>query len=234
MPIASARSPRTRGAPFVILAIAALALVAGCAARPDLGRSRMGAPGIGAIGGGVGGYLVGDLVDGRHARGTRVAGAGIVPLAGAQIGAYMDRQERELRERTDGTDVRVTRQGDDLLLDLPSGVAFAYRSAIVQPGFRHTLDQVAGIVARDRQTYVDVYGHTDAVGGDAYNQALSEQRAGAVAALLEADGVQPARVATRGFGRTRPVASNEAEDGRAANRRVEIRLVPVRQGDAGS
>ena len=77
------------------------------------------------------------------------------------------------------------------------------------------------------QTYVDVYGHTDSSGSDAYNQGLSERRAAAVADYLSSHGVQSARLGTRGFGETQPVASNATEDGRAANRRVEIKIVPV-------
>ncbi|MGI4731807.1 MAG: OmpA family protein [Janthinobacterium lividum] len=215
-----------------IAALAALCTAAACTA-PDTARPRISDTGIGAIGGGLSGYLLGDVVGGRRTRGARIAGAGIGALAGAGIGAYMNRQERDLRARTAGTDIRVTRQGDDLLLSLPSGVTFAYASADVQAGFRRTVDQVATVIAQYPQTYVDVYGHTDSVGGDAYNQALSDRRAGAVAAFLEADGVQPARIGTRGFGRTQPIASNETEEGRATNRRVEIRLVPVHQGDAG-
>ena len=214
-----------------LAALAALVL-AGCAA-PDSRQQRFAPPPIGAIGGGVSGYLLGDVVGGRRARGVRVAGAGVAALPLAAVGLYLDREERELRAAAAGTDVEVTRQGDDLLLALPSGAVFAYDSAEVAPPFRRTLDRLAATIARDRQTYVDVYGHTDSIGGDAYNQALSERRAGSVAAYLEADGVQPARIGARGFGRTQPIASNETDAGRAANRRVEIRLVPVRQGDAG-
>ena len=209
------------------------ALVAGCTTDPDTGRRRISDTGIGAIGGALGGYLIGDLAGGRHDRAAKLAGAGIGALAGAGIGAYMDRQERELRARTQGTYVRVTRQGDDLLLQIPAGITFAYDSADVAPAFRQTLDQVADVLGRYGQTYVDVYGHTDSVGSDGYNQVLSERRAESVAGYLVAHGVRSERIGTRGFGETQPVASNETDAGRAANRRVEIKLVPVREGDRG-
>ena len=152
-------------------------------------------------------------------------------LAGAGIGAYMDRQERQLRERTAGTDVQVIRRGDDLVLNIPSGITFAYDSSAVQPQFQRTLDQVAQTLAEYKETYIDVYGHTDATGSDAYNQALSERRAIAVADYLAGRGVQAARIATRGYGKTQPIASNDTDAGRAANRRVEIKIVPIRQND---
>ena len=132
---------------------------------------------------------------------------------------------------TAGTDVQVVRQGDDLLLNIPSGINFAYNSANVEPQFRATLDRVAGVLSEYNQSYIDVYGHTDSTGSDAYNQTLSERRAASVADYLSSHGVQAARIATRGFGETQPIASNETEEGRAANRRVEIKIVPVSQND---
>jgi len=216
------------------LGAAAIALlVAGCVTDPETGQRRLSKAAIGGIGGALGGYLLGDIVGGRHDRTEKLLGAGIGGLAGAGIGAYMDRQERELRERTAGTDVSITRQGDDLVLNMPSGITFATDSATIDPQFRPTLDKVADVLARYNQTYVDVYGHTDSTGSDAYNQGLSERRAQSVAGYLESRGVIAARVGTRGFGETQPIASNDTEAGRAANRRVEIKLVPVQQGDVG-
>ncbi|WP_322964652.1 OmpA family protein [Sphingomonas fuzhouensis] len=212
-------------------ALSALVATSACTTDPETGQQRLSKAAIGGIGGAVGGYLLGDLVGGRHDRTEKILGAGIGGLAGAGIGAYMDKQERDLRARTAGTDVQVVRQGDDLLLNLPSGITFAYNSAQVQPQFRQTLDQVADILSQYKQTYIDVYGHTDSTGSDAYNQRLSEQRAVAVADYLASRGVQPARIGTRGFGKSQPIASNDTEEGRAANRRVEIKIVPIREGD---
>ncbi|PZQ58541.1 MAG: hypothetical protein DI544_13935 [Sphingomonas taxi] len=214
-----------------MLACASLVTVAACTTDPETGQRTISKTAIGGIGGALGGYLLGDLVGGRRDRTEKIIGAGIGGIAGAGIGAYMDKQERELRERTRGTDVQVTRQGDDLLLNIPSGINFAYNSAAVQPQFRATLDKVASVLAEYNQTYVDVYGHTDSTGSDSYNQDLSERRAVSVADYLSSHGVQAARIATRGFGETQPIESNETEQGRAANRRVEIKVVPVSQND---
>ena len=221
-------------APKFLASISALALVGGtaaCTTDPDTGERRISRAGIGAIGGVVGGYLLGDLVGGRRDRTAKIIGAGLGGLAGAGIGAYMDRQERELRARTAGTDVQVTRQGDDLILNIPSGINFAYNSAEVQPQFQRTLDQVAGTLAEYRETYIDVYGHTDSTGSDQYNQQLSERRATSVADYLSGRGVQSARIATRGYGETQPIASNDTPEGQAANRRVEIKIVPINENE---
>ncbi len=211
----------------------ALLATAACTTDPETGQQRISKAAIGGIGGALGGYLLGDLVGGRRDRTEKIVGAGIGGIAGAGIGAYMDKQERDLRARTAGTDVEVIRQGDDLLLNIPSGINFAYNSAAVQPQFQRTLDQVASVLSEYNRTYVDVYGHTDSTGSDSYNQVLSERRAAAVADYLSTRGVQSARIGTRGFGETQPIATNETEEGRAANRRVEIKIVPISQNEVG-
>jgi outer membrane protein OmpA-like peptidoglycan-associated protein len=125
----------------------------------------------------------------------------------------------------------VIRQGDDLILNIPSGINFATDSAVVAPSFRQTLDQVGQVLGSYNRTYVDVYGHTDSTGSDVYNQSLSERRAVSVADYLTTRGVQAARIGTRGFGESQPIASNDTEEGRAANRRVEIKIVPIAETD---
>ena len=217
--------------PILLASLAALVATSACTTDPETGQQRISKTAIGGIGGALGGYLLGDIVGGRRDRTEKIVGAGLGGLAGAGIGAYMDRQERQLRERTAGTDVQVIRRGDDLVLNIPSGITFAYDSSAVQPQFQRTLDQVAQTLAEYKETYIDVYGHTDATGSDAYNQALSERRAVAVADYLAGRGVQAARIATRGYGKTQPIASNDTDAGRAANRRVEIKIVPIREND---
>jgi outer membrane protein OmpA-like peptidoglycan-associated protein len=224
---------RIKSALVASLAGGALLATAACTTDPETGERRISKAAIGGIGGALGGYLLGDLVGGRRDRTEKIVGAGIGGIAGAGIGAYMDKQERDLRARTAGTDVQVIRQGDDLLLNIPSGINFAYNSAVVQPQFQRTLDQVAGVLGEYNRTYIDVYGHTDSTGSDAYNQTLSEQRARSVADYLSGRGVQEVRIGTRGFGETQPIDSNETDQGRAANRRVEIKIVPISQTEVG-
>jgi len=114
---------------------------------------------------------------------------------------------------------------------MPSNVTFPVDSSAIQPSFQATLASVADTLSRYEKSYVDVLGHTDSTGSDAYNQSLSERRAEAVANFLANSGVQRARLATRGYGESQPIASNATEEGRAANRRVEIKIVPIAQAD---
>ncbi|MGY2734521.1 OmpA family protein [Sphingomonas sp. UYP23] len=186
---------------------------------------------VGGIDGALGGYLLGDLIGGRRLRTAKIAAAGIGGIVGPAIGGYMDEQESELRARTAGTDIQLTRRGDDLILSIPSGLSFAYKSDAVAPGFQPTLDQIAGVLRAHDHAFVDIYGHTDSVGSDAYNQRLSERRAASVAAYLAGHGVNRARLGTKGFGKAQPIASNETPEGQAANRRVEIKIVPIADTD---
>ncbi|MFM2237459.1 MAG: hypothetical protein RL209_1493 [Pseudomonadota bacterium] len=201
-----------------------------CVTDPETGNRTISKAAIGGIGGALGGYLLGDLVGGRRDRTEKILGAGIGAVTGAGVGYYMDQQERKLRQQTAGTGINVIREGDNLVLDMPSEITFGVDSANIDPGFRNTLDQLASTLTQYEKTYVDVLGHTDSTGSDTYNQALSERRAYAVADYLSSRGVQSARLAARGYGESQPKASNLDTAGRAANRRVEIRLVPVTQG----
>lgn len=211
--------------------LAAMLATAACTTDPNTGQRSISKAAIGGIGGALGGYLLGDLVGGKRDRTEKIVGAGIGAIAGAGIGAYMDAQERKLREETAGTGVDVIRDGDNLLLRMPSGITFGYDSATVQPQFQPTLNDVASVLAQYPKTYIDVLGHTDSDGSDAYNQGLSERRAQSVASYLVSRGVQSARIGTRGYGETQPIASNLTEEGKAANRRVEIKIAPVTEGD---
>ncbi len=222
---------RSRSHIFLATAVASLAL-SGCVTDPETGNRKMSKAGIGAIGGALGGYLLGDILGGRNDRTEKVIGAGIGAMAGAGVGAYMDAQEKKLRQQTAGSGVDVVRQGDELLLRMPSGITFATNQSEIQPQFRSTLDQVADTLSQYPKTMIDVLGHTDSDGSEAYNQALSERRAQSVASYLGGRGIAPVRMATMGYGETRPIASNETADGKSQNRRVEIKIVPVVQDGA--
>lgn len=218
-------------AKLVMATAAAGLLTAGCTTNPETGNQRISKSGIGAIAGAVGGFLVGDLVGGKRDRTEKILGAGIGALAGAGVGHYMDEQEKKLRQQTAGTDVEVVRKGDEILLNMPSGVTFDTNSYTVKPEFQGTLNQVASTLSQYNQTYIDVYGHTDSTGNDSINIPLSQNRAQAVANYLSQRGVISARIGTQGFGSSQPIASNDTNVGRQANRRVEIKIVPVSQND---
>jgi outer membrane protein OmpA-like peptidoglycan-associated protein len=214
-------------------AAAAVALLSTTACTTDAdGERHVSTKGaVGGVVGAVVGYFGGDLIGGRHDRTEKILGAGIGAVAGAAVGTYMDRQEKELRDKTAGTGVEIDRQGDELLLTVPSGITFPVNRYDIQPQFQSTLDQVATTLAAYTATMIDVYGHTDPSGGDSINIPLSRNRASSVATYLAARGVQRERIATQGFGSSQPLAGNDnsTEAERAANRRVEIRIVPVKQ-----
>ena len=151
-------------------------------------------------------------------------------LAGAAVGQYMDRQERELNEDLAGTGAEVTRDGDALLVSFPSNVTFGVDSSEIRPGFYSTLDDVSATLNRYPQSYLDVVGHTDSTGSDSYNQALSERRAESVSNYFRSRRVEPARIASYGLGETQPVGSNATDDGRQQNRRVELKITPATRG----
>ena len=221
-----------RHSKFALVAAVAAMTLTGCVTNPETGNRTISKTAIGGVGGAVGGYLLGDLLGGRNDRTEKIVGAGIGAIAGAGVGAYMDAQEKKMRERTAGTGVDVVREGDELLLRMPSGITFATDQSAIQPQFRPTLDEVAQTLAEYPKTIIDVLGHTDSDGSEAYNQALSERRARSVSDYLTSHGVAAVRIATTGYGETRPIASNETPDGKAQNRRVEIKVVPAVEGGA--
>ena len=210
--------------------VAAMLPLSACVTDPTTGKRTISKAAMVDGGGSLRCALLGDLIGGKRDRTEKIVGAGIGAVAGAGVGYYMDEQEKKLRQQTAGTGINVIRDGDNLVLDMPSEVTFGVDSANIDAGFRSTLDQVASTLTQYEKTYVDVMGHTDSTGSDAYNQSLSERRASAVANYLSTRGVQSARLATRGYGESQPKASNLDAAGRSANRRVEIRLVPVTQG----
>jgi outer membrane protein OmpA-like peptidoglycan-associated protein len=209
-------------------AVTALGMTA-CTTDPYTGQQRVNRTAVGIAAGAIGGYLLGDLVGGHNDRTEQLLGAGIGAIAGGAVGAYMDRQEADLRRQTAGTGVDVLRQGDDLILRMPSSVTFDVDRWEVKPQFYGVLDDVGRTLGSYNQTYIDVLGHTDTTGSNEHNQLLSERRAAAVADYLATRGVARARMATRGFGETAPLYLPDDDDmKRAANRRVEIKIVPFR------
>lgn len=212
----------------LVLAVTATSLtLAACVTDPETGQQGMTRAGGGALAGAGAGALLGAILGGSNNRAAVLIGTGIGAIAGGSVGSYMDKQERELRARTAGTGIEVQREGDQIALKLPSGISFDFNSAAIRPEFKPALDQVAQTLASYQSTFVDVTGHTDSIGSVQVNQRLSEQRAESVANYFALQGVNRARIATRGYGKTMPIATNDTEEGRAQNRRVEIKLTPV-------
>jgi outer membrane protein OmpA-like peptidoglycan-associated protein len=173
-------------------------------------------------------YLQGPLIGGHAARVKKARAAGLKLLGPAAAADYVRRQELDLRRQTAGTGVDVIRSGDLIILRLPATLTFDVGRAEIRPQALSTVTEIGLTLKRFNQSLVDVLGHTDATGTAAANQALSQRRAEAVAAHLRSRGVAGARIATRGYGSTYPIGDNVTEQGRALNRRVEIKLVPLR------
>lgn len=190
----------------------------------DPNRTGRGAA-IGAVAGAVLGAASGGDATERRQRAT--VGAATGAAIGAGVGVYQDRQEAALRRQMAGTGVEVERQGDNITLNMPSGITFDFDRADLKSEFRPVLDNLATTLNEYNQTRIEVTGHTDSKGTDAYNMTLSQNRANAVAGYLGSRGVASSRMVVSGAGETRPVASNDTESGRAQNRRVEITLVPM-------
>lgn len=180
---------------------------------------------IGAVSGAVAGLVTGDSSMERKKR--ALVGAGLGALAGAAVGGYMDRQEAKLRAELERTGVSVTRIGDNITLNMPGNVTFATNSAGLNAEFFEVLNSVSLVVNEFDQTVIEVAGHTDSTGSETYNQSLSEQRAGAVASYLQTRRVRGDRIIALGMGESLPIQTNESVNGRQANRRVELTLVPL-------
>jgi len=217
---------------MIVTTCATLAL-ASCATTPDdpNKNTKKGAA-TGAAAGAVIGAIVGYSQDksGGALRGALIGGAAGGAL-GAGVGYYMDKQEAEFREKLAAEQaahqIEVERlQNENLKITMNSEVSFDYNSAALKPAFYNTLDKVSDILARYNRTTVQVVGHTDSTGSEAYNQALSQRRANSVAYYLEDRGVSAGRVRAVGRGELEPRVSNATESGRQLNRRVELLIIP--------
>lgn len=216
--------------PVVKAALAAVLALAGCQTLdPYTGESKTSRTTYGALIGAGAGAVVG-MISGNDAKQRRqraLLGAGIGGLGGGAIGAYQDRQESELRAQMRDSGVTVTRKGDDIVLNMPGNITFRTASADLNGQFYKVLDGVALVAKKYDKTIIEVAGHTDNVGGNEYNRQLSQRRADAVTRYLESKGVIQARLITAAGGEEHPIASNATEQGRAANRRVEVTIAPL-------
>jgi outer membrane protein OmpA-like peptidoglycan-associated protein len=180
--------------------------------------------GIGVLAGAVLGAATGDNKKDRRERALK--GAVLGGAIGGGVGNYMDRQETKMRQELQGTGVQVRREGNNLFLVMPGNITFASGNADIRSDFFSVLNSVAKVLAEFNQTSIRVTGHTDSTGSDKINQPLSENRANSVAMYLRSQKVSSARIQSFGYGSRYPVASNDNESGRQANRRVELELVP--------
>ena len=194
--------------------------------EPKFSKAAAGAL-IGTLGGAAVGALSGD--DSKERRKRALIGGGIGALAGGGIGAYMDAQEAKLRRELRATGVSVTRQGNQIILNMPGNITFATNSAQISSDFYPVLTSVSKVLKEYQRTLVDVAGHTDSTGSHSYNMDLSLRRATSVADFLRGQTIDPRRLYVDGYGPDHPVADNATPEGRQQNRRVEISLQPLTQ-----
>jgi len=218
---------------ILLAGLAALSLSACTSINPYTGDSQLSNTAGGTLIGAGGGAVVGGIIGAATGNDPRVGaliGAGVGGLTGGMIGNYMDQQEAELRAQLQNTGVSVTRQGNQIILNMPSNITFDTDSSKVKPQFSETLVSVGLVLKKFDKTLIDVYGFTDSSGSDTYNEKLSNDRAVSVATVLANQGVVQGRFYITGKGEEDPIASNSTEAGRSQNRRVEIMLSPLAKG----
>ncbi len=190
--------------------------LSGCASMSNTEKGAAAGAGAGAVVGGVIGNATGSTAQGA------IIGAVLGGAAGAVIGQQMDKQAEELEDDLEGAEIE--RVGEGIQITFDSGILFDFDSANLRPEARENLTTLAQSLNEYPQTDVMVIGHTDSKGTEAYNQGLSERRAGSAADYLLAQGIAGSRITTLGKGESEPVADNETEAGRQENRRVEIAI----------
>lgn len=216
---------------FTAFALMASLAVVGCTTiDPNTGEKVANKAATGAILGAIGGAVAGTAAGGDDRR-NAIIGAGIGGLSGAAVGGYMDRQERDLRAKMAGTGVTVERVSEnEIALNMPSDITFDVDRAEVKSEFRSVINSLGEALKSQPSTTIDIIGHADSSGADAYNQALSERRAQSVAYWLQNQGVQAPRLVAFGRGELQPIASNDTDQGRARNRRVEVKVRALTAG----
>lgn len=198
----------------IVAILAASVLFTGCA---SWNKTQKGAA-IGTAGGAAAGAIIGKAA-GNTALGA-IIGAAAGGVTGAVIGRKMDKQAEELKKQV--PDAKVERVGEGIVVEFSSNVLFGFNKADVSVESSQTLDKLIKVLNQYPDTDLEIQGHTDNKGTAEYNQGLSERRAGSVSSYLRSHGITSSRITTKGFGLNSPKYSNETEDGRAGNRRVEF------------
>ena len=197
-------------------------LLAACTTNPYTGEEQASKAATYGAGAAAVCGLIGAIDSGKHARNAAL-GCGVV---GAGVGAYMDAQEAKLREELQGTGVQVAREGDNIRLIMPGNITFETDSYNLRGSFYPVLNSVGQVLSKYADTTMRVTGHTDNTGSRQYNQNLSERRAASVADYLVTRQVGRNRMLVQGMSFDQPIADNGTADGRAANRRVELHILP--------
>jgi outer membrane protein OmpA-like peptidoglycan-associated protein len=197
----------------VIIALMGL-IASGC---KSMNKTQKGAV-IGAAGGGAIGAVIGKAA-GNTAMGA-IIGAAVGGATGAAIGHKMDKQAEEMKKVLGDAEVR--RVGEGIVIDFKEKVLFGFDRSDLGANAATNLDKLINVLNKYPDTDIKILGHTDNKGTDEYNQGLSERRAISVSGYLKNHGITSGRISTKGMGENDPIASNDTEEGRSQNRRVEF------------
>ena len=221
---------KKRHSTLVYGSLTALLMVSGCQLpNPYTGEAENTKATNGAMIGAVSGAVIGVASSSKKDRGKgALIGAASGAAVGGGIGYYMDVQESKLRAQLKSTGVSVTRQGDNIVLNMPNDVTFAVDQTVLSERAKSVLNSVVLVAKEYDDTRLNIIGYTDSSGSDSYNLRLSQVRAGEVAQYLTSQKISGSRVSSTGMGESSPIASNATEQGRAQNRRVEIVLSPMK------
>lgn len=206
---------------FALFAV--LATLAGCTTvNPYTGQTQTAKSTWGTALGAATGALIGSTQSSKGALIGAAAGAAV----GGGVGYYLDVQAAELRAELASTGVQVIETQDSIRLVMPGNITFKTDSADINSSFYPVLNSVAKVLNKYSNSTVMVSGHTDSTGSADYNLNLSKNRAQSVASYLQGQGVKASRFEVLGMGSSNPIASNSTAEGRAQNRRTEIKIVP--------
>lgn len=194
--------------------ITAGVILSGC---KSMNKTQKGAV-IGTAGGGAVGAVIG-RASGNTALGA-IIGAAVGGATGAVIGHKMDKQAAEIKKDVPGA--KVERVGEGIVVEFNEKILFGFDRSDLSATAAGNLDKLATILEKYPETNIEVQGHTDSKGTETYNMSLSERRASTVATYLRGKGISASRITTKGYGETAPIASNDTEEGRAQNRRVNF------------
>ena len=208
---------------LIAISILSLVVVSCTTTNPETGKTQPSKTTIGTGVGAAAGAVIGQVI-GKDTKGTLI-GTAAGAAVGAVVGNIFDKQEAKLRDELKGTGVDVTRTAEgEIKLTAPENITFATNSSTLSSKFTNTLNSIASVLKEYPDSNIAVSGHTDSTGNDAINNPLSVNRANSVANYLKSAGISSSRITATGYGSKQPIASNSTSDGRAQNRRVEIKI----------
>ena len=194
--------------------LSAMILFSGCS---SWNKTQKGAV-VGTTAGGAAGAVIG-RASGNTALGA-IIGAAVGGASGAVIGRQMDKQAEEIAKTV--PDAKVERVGEGIVVEFNSSILFGFDKSGLSNDAKLNLDKLVTVLDNYADTNIEIQGHTDSKGSEAYNQDLSLQRTRKVSYYLTDKGINSDRLTVKGFGETLPKYENDTENGRSQNRRVEF------------